>query len=895
MAGVAPVAAGVPSGPADLPARLSGLRARSQPDSVEILVEAWLPQARARGDSALSRSLLLERGMTRVAYGRAADGEPDLREALALADAGGGTGDALRATRYLAEACQHLGRRDESAALFESLLGRARAAGDDFHTGKALYGLGRLRYRARDLGAADSLYALALPLLATGGDAADLAAVRNGLGMCRAGRGSYRGAARQFAMAAELARDGASRSLEAMAMNNLAGIETILGDPGAAAAGYRRARDIQRELGLWQQVGAPWRNLAQALTDLGRFDEATAELDSALAFCRARGFRDEEAFTLVRLAEVDLAAGRHEAALTRCGQVIGLDPAPDLETGVTARVRAADALLALGRGTEALATLAGASVLLAGGDDVALETMLAAVRARAQRALGLHAEALAGLRAALAVAGAGDAARQRLPLVVGAAESWAALGQADSTRAFLDRAEALWERERALPSDPQWRERRGAEAQQMFALRLELDLADGNVRGAFAAAQRYKARTLLERYLGPGEQLAAPADLPAPATVGSLQAGTLREGELLLDMVAGARRGWLFAVTRDTCLVRALPGEEAWRELLAPLALQVGDPFREFEPGLAGAAGDSLLGGAGSPVAELARRARTIFASPDGALHRLPLVLLPGLGDADLRQAPSATLLAQLRAAPPRAAGATGVLAVAGSADAGARRLAGARAEVADLKRRFRDVTVPAADGRDTTGFGGIDPAGFDLLHLACHAETDPQQPWNSALVFGAGDGADRVHAADIAGRELPARLAVLSSCGSAAGAILAGEGVPGLASAFLGAGVPAVVGTLWPVEDQATRRFMGRFYDALATGAPPAVALIEARRSLRAEPATAHPFYWAGFVLLGEGGEPVHLRPRRAAARWLLPGAALAAACITIAARRGRRRDRRG
>lgn len=871
-----PAAAASPSRPAALPARLADLRSRSEPDSVELLVEAALPVAIAAGDSALARALLLERGLTRVAYGRAADGEPDLRTARARADSAGDTDAALRATRYLAEACQHLGRRDESAALFDDLLTRARAAGDDFHAGKALYGLGRLRYRARALGAADSLYALALPLLAAGGDAADLAAVRNGLGMCRAGRGAHRAAAEQFALAADLARRGESRSLEAMAMNNLAGIETVLGDPGAAADGYRRARDIQRELGLWQQVGAPWRNLALSLKDLGRYDEATAELDSALAFCRRRGFRDEEAHTLVRQAEVDLAADRPAAALDRCAQVMGLDPAPDLETSVTARVRAADALLALGRGDEALVPLAEAKRLLAGREDFSLGMMLAVAHGRALGEVGRHDEALSVLGPALALAAGPDADRQRLPLLVGAAGAWAARGAADSALACLDRAEAIWERERSLPTDPQWRERRGAEAQHMFALRIELDLASGDVRRAFAAAQRFKARTLLERYLGPGEKLASAGELPPAATVTLLQGRTLREDELLLDIVAGPERGRLFAVTRDTCLVRSLPGGADWQQGLTSLIAQVSDPFRAFEPALAAAAGDALLGTGDSPVLALARRARTVFVSPDGAWHRLPLAVLPQFADTDVRLAPSATLLARLRETAQPVAGKTRLLAVAGQANADARRLGGARAEIADLRRRFRDVTVPATADHDTTAFGGIDPSGFAVLHLACHAETDPQRPWNSALVFGPHDRPVRVRAADIARLELDARLAVLSSCASAGGTILAGEGVPGLAAAFLGAGVPGVLGTLWPVEDHTTRRFMDAFYETVGLGATPATALVTARAALRAEPATAHPFYWAGFVLLGEGDEPVPLRPRgaRALAPWLATAA---------------------
>ncbi|MEZ4386076.1 MAG: CHAT domain-containing protein [Candidatus Krumholzibacteriia bacterium] len=804
----------------DLAGRLAGLRADSRPDSVEVIVADRLPTAWALAESSTVQTLLLERGMTRVAYGRAIDGEPDLRAALAIADARRDAAASLRAVRYLAEACQHIGRRDDSAALFADLLQRARDAGDAFHAGKALYGLGRLRYRARDLAAADSLYALALPLLSAAADPASLAAVHNGRGACAAGRGEFRRAAEHYARAAAMARGGGSRSLEAMALNNLAGIESVLGDPGAAASGYRQARDIQRELGLWQQVGAPWRNLAQALTEQGRHDEARAELAAALAFCRERGFRDEAAFTLVRLAEVDLARGDFALALTRCQEVIDDSPAAELETVAVAQMRAADALLALGRGPEALARLAEAATALQRGDDFNLDMMLAAARGRTLLELGRPADAIAALQPSLSRAAASGVARYRLPLLVTAAEAWTALGAADSAGTCLDAAERLWEQERSLPADPEWRERRGADAQRLFALAIGRALADGDATAAFAAAQRYKARTLLERVLGPGSQLAAGPQLPPPVTLEHLGREVLRPGEVLLDVVAAPARGWLFAVSRDTCVVRSLPGEPAWSALIAPLLAGLANPFASFAADLASAARDTLLGPADSPVVALVRDAATVFVCPDGALHRVPFVVL--LGDGDRRRVPSATLLAHLRARPATTDTAARVLAVAGRESADHRRLAGAAAEVADLQRRFRHVTAPA--GVDTVAFGGLDPSLFDVLHLACHAEMDPQRPWNSALIFGTGDRPLSVRAAEIVQLDLTASLAVLSSCDSAAGAILAGEGMLGLAAGFLGAGVPAVVATLWPVDDLTTRRFVAAFYAALADGlAPPA------------------------------------------------------------------------
>lgn len=876
--------------PSETRSRLVDYRSRALPDSVELVVAELLPAAMAAGDSAACRILYLERGKTRVAYGDPAPGQADLLEALALSDALGDGDTGRDAVRYLAEASQQLGQREAAAARFAELERRAHAAGDDFHTGKALYGLGRIRFRLRDVDAADSLYCLALPFLERSADPSDAAAVYNGLGSCRVSRGSFPEARRMFSEAARLARAGGSLSIEAMATNNLAGIEMTLGDPAAAVAGYRRARDLQRERGLWQQVGPPWRNLALALMDLGRWDEARAELEACRDFCRERGFTEQVAITSVRLAETDLGAGRPEEALAGCRELLA-DPGVPFSVGCSAGLRAAAALLRIGRPDEALAELDAVEDRLRQGRDFTLEVMLAVDRGRALRALGRHAESAAVLAEGRLLAAEAGVTSFRLLLSTEAAESWFALGTRDSVRALTAEAEALWEQERALPTDPQWRERRGAESQQLFGILTASLLADGDVSAAFAAVQRYKARTLLERMLGPGNSLAAGGEVPPPVSLAELQDRVLQPGEVLLDVLAGPERGFLFAVTTDSCLLRELPGDGSWETLLEPLLTSLTHPFGPFDGCAATALREALAGTSDREVARRIGSARTVFFSPDGVLHRLPLAAV--FPEADVRRLPSATILAHLRSRAPVAGSESRILAIAGRENPGRQGLPGAREEIEFLSRRFARVTVPSSAGIDTALFGGEDPGEFDLLHLACHGEVDPQRPWNSALVFGKADRPVILRAGRIAEYSLQARLAVLSSCESGAGGILAGEGIIGLGSGFLAAGVPAVVATLWPVDDRATSRFIASFYASLARHGIPARALTDARGELRSDPETMHPFYWAGFVLVGDGDTPVPIAARRPALpSWLMIlGATGAGAGAWLLATRRRRR----
>jgi CHAT domain-containing protein len=156
------------------------------------------------------------------------------------------------------------------------------------------------------------------------------------------------------------------------------------------------------------------------------------------------------------------------------------------------------------------------------------------------------------------------------------------------------------------------------------------------------------------------------------------------------------------------------------------------------------------------------------------------------------------------------------------------------------------------------------DLSRYDILHLATHARVDDQRPWSSEIVLNTEDPTGRLRAGRIAELSLSARLAVLSACETGSGRILSGEGVLGLSSAFLSAGVPTVVASLWPVDDGVTTVLMEKFYAELASGLDPGTALAVAQDAIRADPLTAHPFHWAGFVVVGDGTVAVDLQVKR-------------------------------
>jgi len=219
----------------------------------------------------------------------------------------------------------------------------------------------------------------------------------------------------------------------------------------------------------------------------------------------------------------------------------------------------------------------------------------------------------------------------------------------------------------------------------------------------------------------------------------------------------------------------------------------------------------------------------------------------------ELALTPSASVWIALGERPARVAG-VGLLAVApqlatlpgsGQEVAAIRRLAGANAQV---------LTGSSAT---ESAFRRLAPTQR-VLHLATYGVLNKQNPLFSFVQLapdGAEDGRLEVH--EVFGLHLAADLVVLSACqtGLGSGALAdvpAGDDWVGLTRAFLHAGARRVMATLWPVDDWATAALMERLYGTGDVAADPARALAEAQRALLATPATAHPSYWAGFVVVG-------------------------------------------
>ena len=106
-----------------------------------------------------------------------------------------------------------------------------------------------------------------------------------------------------------------------------------------------------------------------------------------------------------------------------------------------------------------------------------------------------------------------------------------------------------------------------------------------------------------------------------------------------------------------------------------------------------------------------------------------------------------------------------------------------------------------------------------DIIHFASHAELNENDPLASAILLAKSDKEDgKLEVREIFGMDLKAGLVVLSACETGLGKLSSGDELVGLTRAFIYAGTPSVVASLWSVDDSSTAALMASFYRNLKT-----------------------------------------------------------------------------
>jgi CHAT domain-containing protein/Tfp pilus assembly protein PilF len=712
-----------------------------------------------------------------------------------------------------------------------------------------------------------------------------------------------------YRKALPLSREIGDKTQESDVWNNLANMEYEYGDLAVSEKYFRRAFDLKKAANA-PDLAIIAGNVADINVLVGSYSAAESVLVDGLEHARRWG--DATGFLNLKcdLGGVRIAQGRYAGA-TQCFRS-ALSIHGSIEDRVTAATGLAKALLAQDSVGAAIAVLDTHLVDLARVSPSSWRTNGFVMWARCLRAGGDVPRAGRAARAAWEDA----SARSDSTLgIVAATELGSCLreaGEIEAAHTWFQHARAMYVARAPRASAFYLREAdRVSLAEPLLELSTVLLEAPRGAtrpereRNLFDFVQQVKARTLLERVSDPRRALHIDPSFSRPATANEMQASTIHEGEVLIDCALAGDEVLLFAVTSQSLrVVRIEDAAVVAKQVSRYHRLLAQRPDDAAESGDVRAAARSLglvfLGGIADQVAASSR----VYVATDGWLAALPVETLvcpndndePLVVRRDVVRVPSATLLRLQRGriVRPYAGESASILAVASQAS----ELQGARREITRLAARYRNVDRLRAEDRDAF-IEAI--ARHDVVHVASHVRVDSERPWHSGILIAPasphGDeppGARRAGAEDlatvasasavtsgdvtwdpyaragqIASAHSDARLVVLSGCESALGRATQGEGVLGIAAAFFAAGSRSLVASIWEVDDRVTADLMERFYAELEAGKPVPAALRSAQLEIRSK--RPHPFYWAGFIAIGDGDVTVRLARQPPGRRYLL------------------------
>jgi CHAT domain len=175
----------------------------------------------------------------------------------------------------------------------------------------------------------------------------------------------------------------------------------------------------------------------------------------------------------------------------------------------------------------------------------------------------------------------------------------------------------------------------------------------------------------------------------------------------------------------------------------------------------------------------------------------------------------------------------------------------GVEASTVRVGNAAREATVKAELGK------------YHILHFATHGVLENENPLYSYIVLAQGTDSNEdglLEAWELMEMELKAELAVLSACDTARGRVGDGEGIIGMTWALFVAGVPTTVASQWKVPSDSTTKLMVDFHKNLVEfksgrKVSKAEAWQQAALAMINDPRfRMKPYYWAGFVVLGDG-----------------------------------------
>jgi CHAT domain-containing protein len=161
------------------------------------------------------------------------------------------------------------------------------------------------------------------------------------------------------------------------------------------------------------------------------------------------------------------------------------------------------------------------------------------------------------------------------------------------------------------------------------------------------------------------------------------------------------------------------------------------------------------------------------------------------------------------------------------------------------------DETVIGGAQATPPAYDSSGPRQYRFFHFVTHGTASDTNPLDSAIILSPSSDGYKLYARDIIKTKINPELVTISTCYGAGTRQYSGEGLVGLAWAFMRVGAHQVVAALWEVDDAANADLMDQFYSELTKGKTAAAALRDGKLAmLHSKGPRRKPYYWASLQI---------------------------------------------
>jgi CHAT domain-containing protein/tetratricopeptide (TPR) repeat protein len=618
--------------------------------------------------------------------------------------------------------------------------------------------------------------------------------------------------------AAKFAELAQARTVMQAALGNLGEAYLQLGDFEKALNNYQRAERLAEEIGATRNQANWLQWVGLSFYKLGNLEQARAYYERALTAANTLHYYTSIAAIDANLAFLLLRQGRLDAAASYAEAAIG------------AAHQSSNAPAAL------LPQFIQAVLAERQGQSHEAERLLLAVHGQATSETAL-----------------------RWDIENALANLYAAGHRPEEAQSWYRRSIDTFEAQRASVKDESLKLSFFANGDTLYRDYADFLVDAGRPKEALQLLDRGRARTLEEGLAVTDKefQVVLQDSVEAESVARKLNA-------CILFYALGPQRSYLWAITAQRTQLFLLPKQpdiEALIKQYQRAVLRSSDPKRE-----ANLAATSLYDTLVAPAAAMIPAGSNVLLIRDGVLNGLNFetLLAPGseglqywIETVTLANASSIRLLSG-RNILPVASTAKTLLLIGDPVSSGGdyEKLSNAPAEIDGVEKHFArtDRTVLTNAQAIPAAYPASNPDRFSYIHFVAHGTASLLSPLDSAVVLSPPtDDPDsfKLYARDILKNPLHARLVTISACYGSGVRSYAGEGLVGLAWAFLRAGSHDVIAALWEVNDASTSILMDHLYAEIEEGRTADSALRRAKLTLiHSAGVYRKPLYWGAFQL---------------------------------------------